>query len=145
MNTIYRSLAVLLICYMVFSCKKDSAGTGPAPETITNFKATLNGANAGTPSTATGNFTGTYNRTTKTLTFTLTYTGLTPIAWHIHSVGNGSIEFPLGPIVPSPLESSVSGFTASEESDLFEGKFYVNIHSDAYAGGEISGIIEKQQ
>jgi len=143
MNFLFRLLPLLFICCLAFSCKKGYTSPDGKP-TVTPFKASLNGANAGTPSTATGSFTGTYNSTTKTLSFTLGYTGLTPTAWHIHNVDNSNVEFSLGAIVPSPLESSISGFTAEEENDLFEDKYYVNIHSATYSGGEISGIIMKQ-
>ena len=141
MNFRFCMLPFLFFCCLAFSCKKSSTDLQP---TVTSFKATLNGANAGTPSAATGNFTGTYNSSTKTLSFTLSYSGLTPTAWHIHNISNSNIEFPLGGIVASPLESSISGFTDAEENDLFENKYYVNIHTTAYPAGEISGVITKQ-
>ncbi len=145
MTFIYRLFPFLLICSFAFSCKKSSSpDDGIELQTITSFKATLNGANAGTTSSAIGNFTGSYNRSTQTLEFTLNYTGLVPTAWHIHNSDNGIIVFSLGSIVPSPLQSSVSGFSAQEEDDLFQNKYYINIHTAAYPGGEISGIITKQ-
>jgi hypothetical protein len=143
MNFLFRLLPFLFVCSLALSCKKNSLYPGNQ-QTVTSFRATLTGANAGTSSAATGSFAGSYNSSTKTLNFTLSYTGLTPTAWHIHNVDNSNVEFLLGVIVALPLQSSLSGFTAAEENDLLENKYYVNIHSAAYSGGEISGIIIKQ-
>jgi CHRD domain len=136
---------VILLPFIFSACKKDS--TTPAP-TIINFAASLNGASESSPnaSTATGSSTGTFNTATKILALSTTYSGIDPTAGHVHKgeVGaSGPVEFPFT-ITASPVLFTSAALTASEESDLMEGKYYVNLHSTAYPGGEIRGQLIKQ-
>lgn len=138
-------MPVILLVIVFSACKKDS--TNNTPTTI-NFAATLSGASESSPnaSTATGNSTGTFNTTTKILTVTTAYAGIVVTAGHIHKgeVGvSGPVEFPFS-ITASPVLFTSSALTASEESDLMENKYYVNLHSTAYPGGEIRGQLIKQ-
>ena len=128
---------------VVGSCKKDNT-----PNPNVSFAATLNGASE-TPanaSTATGSSTGTYNTTTKILTVTTTYTGLTPVAGHIHkgAVGvPGNVVFPFTSLT-SPIVFTSGALDATQEADLMAGLYYVNLHTAAFGGGEIRGQLLKQ-
>jgi CHRD domain len=135
---------VLLIVFFS-ACKKDSTNNNP---TTVNFAATLNGASESSPnaSTATGSSTGTFNTTTKILTVTTTYSGIVVTVGHIHKgeIGvSGPVEFPFT-ITASPIAFTSAALTASEETDLMENKYYVNLHSTTYPGGEIRGQLIKQ-
>jgi hypothetical protein len=139
-------LPVMLLIVVFSACKKDSTNNNP-PTTV-NFAATLSGASESTAnaSTATGSSTGNFNTSTKILTVSTTYSGLVVTVGHIHKgeVGvSGPVEFPFT-ITASPIAFTSSALTASEESDLMENKFYVNLHSTAYPGGEIRGQLIKQ-
>jgi hypothetical protein len=146
MNRFIKITTAVLVSILFFSaCKKDKDNT---PPTIVNFAATLNGSSESTPnaSTATGTATGTFNTTTKILTVTTTYTGLVVTAGHIHKgeIGvSGPVEFPFV-ITASPISFTSSALTDSEISDLMENKYYVNLHSAAFPGGEIRGQLMKQ-
>lgn len=139
-------LSALLGLIIIFSaCKKDKQDNTPV---VVNFAATLNGASEETanPSTATGTSTGSFNTTTKILTLTTTYSGMVVTVGHIHKgeTGvSGPVEFPFV-ITASPIAFTSAALTASEEQDLMENKYYVNLHSAAYLAGEIRGQLVKQ-
>lgn len=139
-------MPVLFIILLTASCKKDSSTT--TPPTSINFATTLSGANE-TPanvSTAYGTSTGVYNTTTKILTLSTTYTGVTVTAGHLHKGDpgvSGPVEFPFA-VTASPIVFTSSALTATEETDLMENKYYVNLHSSTYPGGEIRGQLTKQ-
>jgi hypothetical protein len=128
----------------IFSCSKDD-NNNPGP--VTNFTATLNGANEEHPtgSAATGSAVGNYNSDTKELNLTITYTGLTPSAGHIHkgAVGvSGGVIFPFASVATSPIVF-IAVLDATQEADLMAGLYYVNLHTAAFPGGEIRGQLVK--
>ncbi len=145
MTRLLKLFPVILFVFFVAGCKKS---TVTPPATIVNFNSTLNGANETPPnfSAATGTSVATYNTTTKILTVTTSYTGITPVAGHIHigAVGvSGPVEFPFTTLT-SPIVFTSTPLNASDESDLMENKLYVNLHSTIYPGGEIRGQLNKQ-
>lgn len=103
-----------------------------------------------TPSTATGTGDVSYNKNTKMLSYFVTYKNLSgnPAAGHIHGSAargaNAPVLFPFANLAASP-SGAVSGsavLTAAQEADLLAGKFYFNLHTPTYGGGEIRGQIE---
>lgn len=95
--------------------------------------------------TATGEASGTFNRTTKILNLTVNYTGITLTGWHIHkaAVGaNGGVVFNFGTTFTSPFLFTSPAFTAAQETDLTTGLNYLNLHSAKVPGGEIRGQLE---
>lgn len=136
-------VSVLVIIIAFTHCKKSS---NPPVNTNSNFIITLSGANESSPnaSTATGSGTATFNGTSKLFTMNITFSGITATAAHIHKGlpgVSGPVEFPL--TASSPINFSVN-MDATQENDLLEGKYYVNVHSAAFPGGEIRGQIVKQ-
>lgn len=105
---------------------------------------------------ATGTIDADYNRLTRILSYKLTFSGLTDSATaaHIHGLGEVGV---LAPVVqtftsfPRRKEGSYSGTLLVDgvkikEEDILAGRYYINIHSKVYGGGEIRGqlILTKQ-
>ncbi len=118
-----------------------------ANENMVVFSNSLSGANEipANTSTATGTIYGLYDKSTKSLKYVLTYSGFTPVAMHFHkaAVGaNGDVVFE----IPAPYSSGMSGsvtLTAAQETDLLSKLWYVNVHSVAFAGGELRAQLVK--
>ncbi len=110
--------------------------------------AILNGAQerpSPVPSAATGRFTGVIDPATRVLSYTVTYSGLTPIAGHLHRInaanGNGPVEIPFASL-PSPIIGTATLTTNSRVDSLLNGFYYANLHTAAFPGGEIRGDIK---
>ena len=140
------SLLLAASCSLLFACSKKEDATPVA--TTTTLVAAINGAQqvAPTSSTATGEFSGTYNANTNQLTYTVTYRGLTPTDAHIHtspsgpgSRGSVSISFAS---LASPIQGTVT-LTPAQATDLLGNKMYINIHTTAFGSGEIRGDIHQ--
>lgn len=144
MKTIFLNFAFgLLVVAGISGCKDDEET--PADNNLVTYKVTLSGTNE-TPvnaSTATGSATFTYNKTTYILTGTVTFTGLTPTGAHIHKGASGvagGVIFPLGTApFTSPITFTSPALDATQQADLKNGLYYVNIHSASFPGGEIRG------
>lgn len=115
----------------------------------------LSGANEVpvTASSATGTVDVSYNKTTKLLSFFLTWNNLseTPTGSHIHGPAakgtNAPIIFDFFQKIQKTKSGSFSNSvlvdgTAINETDLLAGKYYFNIHSASFPGGEIRAQIE---
>ena len=140
----FKLLTAFLFFTMLFSCtKKDKPN-----KDITIFEATLKGSSAvpSNPSTATGTSILKYNSSTKTFTDVTTYSGLSPIAGHIHKaiVGEaGPIIFPFTELA-SPITLNSGVLTDAQITALFKDSMYVNLHTKEYPAGEIRGQLIKQ-
>ena len=139
------NFSAMILLFIGASCSSNDNDDNSAPPTpiIVTFTATLNGASEvpANASTATGTATLSYNKTTKIFTLNVTYSGLTPNMGHIHkgAVGtNGPVIFPFSDIV-SPFSYTSAVLTADQETDLLANNYYVNLHTTAFAAGEIRG------
>lgn len=112
--------------------------------------AMLNGAQekpTPTPSLATGTFTGVVDPASRVLSYTVTYSGLTPVAGHLHRItpnttaGVGPVEIPFAAL-GSPIIGTATLTTATRVDSLLNGFYYSNLHTPAYPGGEIRGDIK---
>ena len=111
------------------------------------FSNSLSGANEVAPvnSSATGTFYGLYDQATKKLSYMITYDGITPTAMHFHKAAagaNGDVQM----AVAGPYSSGMMGtvtLNAAQEADLLKGLWYLNVHTDAHAGGEIRAQLVK--
>lgn len=118
-----------------------------APDAKIRLVATLSGA-AERPnpvaSAATGQFVGNLDRATRVLSYTVTYSGLTPVAGHLHRInaanGNGPVEIPLAAL-SSPIIGTTTLTTSTRVDSLINGFYYANLHTTAFPGGEIRGNI----
>jgi CHRD domain len=132
-------LATTLI--VVTSCSKNETDP-PIPTVI--FSTILAGSNEvpANLSTATGTAVFTFNKNTKILSGVINYTGIAPVAGHIHKAAagtNGGVIFPFAAPLTSPINYTSAPFTEAQEADLFAGLNYVNLHTPARPGGEIRG------
>ncbi len=112
--------------------------------------ATLSGAaEKPTPnaSAATGAFVGVVDPTTRALNYTVTYSGLTPVAGHLHRInaanGTGPVEVPFASL-GSPVIGTTMLTTAGRVDSLLNGYYYANLHTTAFPAGEIRGDIKPQ-
>lgn len=138
-------LTALLMVFVFVACDDDE----DLSDNIVIFKAELKGANEVPPnnSEAKGSTILTYNKTTMKFNAVTTYSGLTPTGGHIHMAEkgvNGPAIFPFGDNLASPITFQ-SGMLTEEQADaLMDEELYVNLHTEAYPGGEIRGQLEKQ-
>ena len=141
------SLLLAASCSLLFACSKKEDATPVA--TTTALVAVINGAQqvGPTSSTATGEFSGTYNANTNQLTYTVTYRGLVPTNAHIHTSpsgpgSSGAISISFASFNTSPIQGTTT-LTPAQVTDLLGNKLYVNIHTAAFTGGEIRGDIHQ--
>jgi hypothetical protein len=140
MKTALNFSMILLLFFIGVSCSNSDDDPTPV---IVSFNATLDGASEvpANASTATGTATLSYNKNTKIFTLNLTYSGLTPTMGHIH-VGaagvSGPVVFPFSSLM-SPFSYTSVALTTAQEVDLLANHYYVNLHTDAFPGGEIRG------
>jgi hypothetical protein len=144
------AVAFLISCSDTAEVEKDNIYYG----TIT-----MTGAQETPPvtTTATGTIEASYNRLTKTISYSLSFSGLSDsaVAAHIHGLGEAGV---LAPVVqtfnnfPRRKAGSYSGSLLVDgvkikEDDLLANRYYINIHSKTYSGGEIRGqlVLAKRQ
>lgn len=147
MKNMFKILAFTFLTTVFVSCEEEVAKVVNSNVTYT---ATLSGmkevpANA---STAVGTATLVYNKTTKIFTIAVVHSGLTPTGGHIHKGAagtNGGVIFGFPSTgLASPVSYTSVALTAEQEADLTAGLYYVNLHTAAFAGGEIRGNLVKQ-
>ena len=137
-------LALLAASAMTFA-----AISGASAEMI-SLGGALSGKNDIPPNDTTGSgmAEATYDTETKTLSWKVTYEGLTgpAMAAHIHgpapSGGNAGVMIGFES-ANSPIEGSAVLDDAKAEAVL-AGHTYVNIHTQAYPGGEIRGALVRK-
>ena len=98
---------------------------------------------------ATGTIDANYNRLTKTLSYNIVFSGLvdSAVAAHIHGLGEVGVKADIVQTFanfPRRKAGSYSGSllvdgTKITETDLLANRYYINIHSKTYSGGEIRG------
>ncbi|QEC52045.1 CHRD domain-containing protein [Anseongella ginsenosidimutans] len=142
--------SLLCACVLVLPACEDEEDA-PEEKVTVEASATLNAEQEtdDVTSPGTGTFTGTYNKNTGEFTFTLNWTNLTgpPTMMHFHGPAgpgtNASVKIGITGF-PADAAGSVSGTVTVEEgdrADLLAGKWYVNIHTEAYPPGEIRGQV----
>ena len=110
------------------------------------FTTQLRGANEVPPAAtnATGQVDAVLNKDTNLLQWKMTYDGLSgpATAGHFHGpamVGaNAGVVSPFNNPISSPMTGQTS-LTAAQAADLMAGKWYANIHTAKFPGGEIRG------
>ena len=110
------------------------------------FTTQLRGANEVPPAatTATGQVDAVLNKDTNLLQWKMTYDGLSGPATAGHFHGPAMVGAYAGVASPfnNPVTSPMAGqatLTAAQVADLMAGKWYANIHTAKFPGGEIRG------
>lgn len=139
-------LAILAVMFTMASCSNDDDNSQPDPNVV--YETTLTGAKEvpANESEATGTAKLTYNKVTKVFVLSVTHTITNPTAGHIHmgAAGeNGPVIFPFDSPA-SPISLTSAALTEEQITALNTGKFYVNIHTEAFPGGEIRGNLTKK-
>lgn len=148
-----RTFAYLMTAFVATALAVSSCGPikdAPDKKDTVDFEATLAGnlVLPGNSSSATGTFTGTYNKSSKQLSYTVNYTGLTPKDGHIYLAPggpgtNGSRIITFGSVA-SPISGS-SVLAQAQENALMEGRLYVVLNTERYPVGEIRGNILRKE
>ena len=122
----------------------------PVAKAVTNYSATLSGAQEvpAVATTGSGSATLVLNDAGNQLAYTVTYSGLvgTLTASHIHKAPagtNGGVLFGFSPPIgtKSGTFSGTITLTPANVADLNAGLYYVNVHSTTFPGGELRGQI----
>ncbi|MBC8005835.1 MAG: CHRD domain-containing protein [Verrucomicrobia bacterium] len=139
---------LFLVAIIGFASCEDEVVT---PKNTVTFTATLNGANEvpANNSKATGTATFKYDTITHKLSGTVTFSGMTATASHIHKGDTtvaGPVVIPLDVTVPvtSPITLEPTTLDSTQRADLMNGLYYVNLHSEAFPGGEIRGQLTEK-
>lgn len=96
----------------------------------------------------TGTYSATYNTSTKTLNCNFTWTNLSSAVTAVHLHGPASVSqnaaiqiftTPSGTLGTSGSSSGSVTLSASQETDLLAGNWYIDIHTSTFTNGEIRG------
>ncbi|MDQ8158588.1 MAG: CHRD domain-containing protein [Gemmatimonadota bacterium] len=166
LRRIARSLVSLagavLVGAALANCSDDETVVAPTP--LVKFRATLSGAEENPPvtTTATGTSEFTLSRTNDTLFVNITVNGLSNVRFgHFHTGARGANGAVVSTLVDPPTlvgaqngrvgkqfitASNLSGALAGQPltaliDQMRAGGIYVNLHTDANAGGELRGQV----
>lgn len=137
-------------CSMMAPATPMSA-TPMARTTMMSMSGKLAGANEvpAVMSQGTGVVDASFNPSTLVMTWKVTYSGLTgPVtAAHFHGPAvagqNAGVAVPVTSGLASPIIGTVT-LTPAQAAELGAGKWYFNVHTVAYPGGEIRGQVTVQ-
>lgn len=137
-------------CALVAGAAALLAGCGSMglPPSSVKLSATLSGTAEVPPNDSRGSGTleGRYDKATRELRWRVSYLGLTgPVmAAHLHGPAmagaNAGVVVPFTGPLASPFEGSAT-LTPAQAQDLLDGKWYVNLHTEAHKAGEIRGQV----
>lgn len=101
------------------------------------------------PTSATGTIVADYNRLTRTLSYAVTFSGLSDsaVGAHIHGLAEPGINAPVLQTFNNFPRRKAGSYTGTllidgvkfTEENLLARRYYINIHSKTYGGGEIRG------
>jgi hypothetical protein len=123
----------------------------PAMAAPVSFKVTLNGAEQVPPVTtdATGTAELTYDPSTRVLTWNVSYSGLSGPATMAHFHGPAAAGKNAPPTIwlsekGAPVGNPIKGqatLTPEQAQQMTAGEWYINVHTQAHADGEIRGQV----
>jgi len=143
------ALLLSLPLFILISCSDDTADV--ERDNIYYGTIAMTGSQEVPPvtTTATGTIDANYNRLTKTLSYSVVFSGLSDsaVAAHIHGLGEIGVAAPVLQTFSSFPRRKAGSYSGSllidgvkfTEEYLLSGRYYINIHSKTYGGGEIRG------
>ena len=150
-TTLFLSMAVVICLFAASSCTTDKL----TEEVYTVSNLPISGLQEVPQRQTSGNGTMdfVYNKDLRTLSYTIRWNSLTgPVLQaHIHGTAVKGVNAGILQDWTSSIAKTVAGtYTGSvlidgvvfREEDLLLGRYYVNIHTTLYTGGEIRGQIE---
>lgn len=101
------------------------------------------------PSRGTGTLDAVFDKNTNVLRWKLAYGGLTApaTAGHFHGPAAVGVNAGVALAWPGPIKNPMEGsatLTPAQAADLLAGRWYANIHTKNYPGGEIRGQMTVQ-
>lgn len=144
--SISRRIVILAACLTGIAAWTMAAKAAPE-----SFKVALTGAQQVPPVQTAGTGTAdlTYDPATRALTWSVTYSGLSgPVTMaHFHGPAAAGQNGP--PVIwltekGKPVESPIKGeatLTPDQAKQFTAGEWYINVHTQAHAGGEIRGQV----
>ena len=145
--TIHRRALRLALAAFAAIALVSGCGMMPGPSSpLIALTTQMRGANEvpPNPSNAIGQVDAVFNKETSVLRWQLSYSGLSgpATAGHFHGpalVGaNAGVSLPFTGAITSPMSGQAT-LTAVQAADLLAGRWYANIHTARYPGGEIRG------
>jgi hypothetical protein len=145
-NAITRRSVTIIAGLMGAACAGGLALAAPA-----SFKVSLTGPQQVPPVQTTGSGSAdlTYDPSTRVVTWSITYSGLSGPATMAHFHGPAEQGKNAGVVIwlskqGSPAESPIKGeatLTPEQAQQFIAGEWYVNVHTQAHAAGEIRGQV----
>ena len=145
-NAITRRSVTIIAGLMGAACAGGLALAAPA-----SFKVSLTGSQQVPPVQTTGSGSAdlTYDPSTRVVTWSITYSGLSGPATMAHFHGPAEQGKNAGVVIwlskqGSPAESPIKGeatLTPEQAQQFIAGEWYVNVHTQAHAAGEIRGQV----
>lgn len=140
---------LFLLTTSIYSCKKDD-NTNNDKVTKTGIPLQVSQEPGNIVSTASGTIDIDYTKSTKMLMFTVNWKDLTTNATLMHFHGPAARGVNAPPVIPvNGFSQTTAGsyhgtatLNSTQEADFLSGKYYYNIHSVTYGGGELRGQIE---
>ena len=118
------------------------------PSNMVAFSTQLRGANEVPPvaSAGSGSVDAAFNKDTNLLRWKVNYTGLSgpATAGHFHGPAAANARAAVAVPIRVPLSSPMEGqiiLNPAQAADLLAGKWYLDIHTLAFPGGEIRGQV----
>ena len=144
-------ITLSLILFSLTACDKDDDDEEKVAYTLS---ATADGAQE-VPAVTTdgsGTLTGSYNKTSNLLTYTVSWEDLSGPAMAMHFHGPAAAGVPAGVALPitgftpgaSGNYSGSATINETQEVELLDGKWYLNIHTEMHGGGEIRGQVSAE-
>jgi hypothetical protein len=123
----------------------------PVAAEMLSYKVALAPANEvpPVPTRATGSADLTYDTATRAVTWNITHSGLSgaPTAAHFHGPASPLENAPVIVVFSGALASPIKGsatLTPDQAMQFLAGRWYINIHTPAYPGGELRGQVPKR-
>jgi hypothetical protein len=145
-------ISTLLLATFLTGCDKDDDEMLDENKDVVQLSGNASGSQEvpAVQTAATGTLSGSYNKSSNTLQYTISWNGLVGgnvVGMHFHGPADPGINASV--VVPvSGFATTASGtvtnsatLTDAQEADLLAGKWYYNIHTDTYKGGEIRGQV----